>query len=576
MPISFTEGGKKMIMSRRLACCTRDREISIDFDEQERIVTYNGLESCILNSHSFDNASSTSRGDGRITDSLDEDDSSCSSSNNAFGSFSSLWTIMKKDDRATDEWDFSASPQHLYGNKKPHYTSQNSDVETMKEKFAKLLLGEDITGGSKGVSAALALSNAITNLGASVFGELWKLEPLQEERKSKWQTEMNWLLSPTNYMVELVPAKQDGVNGRTMEIMTPKARSDIHMNLPALQKLDCMLLETLDSMVDTEFWYAEVGSRAEGRSRSAGQSKRWWLPSPRVPTVGLSERERKRLLHHGKLLHQVFKAAKSINENVLLEMPVPTEIKDALPKSGKASLGVEFYKILTAESISAEEMVSCLNLKSEHEALEVINRLETAMLAWKERITEQASGKSPVRTSWSFVKDPISELDKVESLVNRAEVLLQLLKTKYPNLPQSFLDVTKVQYGKDVGLSILEAYSRTLANLSFSILSRIGDILQEDVVSNPNSPVAISHLIGARIPGISDSPMLDRVRHSLIHQLNGVSGKSRLSHDTDASDTDTQVAEAKISSSVTATPSRSRVWCIGREACHSVSAQNSP
>lgn len=69
---------------------------------------------------------------------------------------------MKKDDRGTDEWDFSASPQQYDKNEKP---SQNSDVETMKEKFAKLLLGEDITGGTKGVSAALALSNAITNLG---------------------------------------------------------------------------------------------------------------------------------------------------------------------------------------------------------------------------------------------------------------------------------------------------------------------------------------------------------------------------------------------------------------------------
>lgn len=63
-------------------------------------------------------------------------------------------------------------------------------------------------------------------------------------------------------MVELVPTKQNGANGRTLEIMTPKARADIHMNLPALQKLDSMLLETLDSMVNTEFWYTEIGSRA--------------------------------------------------------------------------------------------------------------------------------------------------------------------------------------------------------------------------------------------------------------------------------------------------------------------------
>lgn len=106
---------------------------------------------------------------------------------------------------------------------------------------------------------------------ASIFGELWKLEPLSEEKKSKWRKEMDWLLSPTHYMVELVPSKQNGTSGRVMEvscdfaatrtvkrdfemnvnkilctkflqIMTPKVRGDIHMNLPALQKLDSMLI----------------------------------------------------------------------------------------------------------------------------------------------------------------------------------------------------------------------------------------------------------------------------------------------------------------------------------------------
>jgi len=40
----------------------------------------------------------------------------------------------------------------------------NSELEQMKERFAKLLLGEDMSGGGKGVSSALALSNAFTNL----------------------------------------------------------------------------------------------------------------------------------------------------------------------------------------------------------------------------------------------------------------------------------------------------------------------------------------------------------------------------------------------------------------------------
>lgn len=41
----------------------------------------------------------------------------------------------------------------------------------MKERFAKLLLGEDMSGGGKGVSTALAISNAITNLAGSYISE---------------------------------------------------------------------------------------------------------------------------------------------------------------------------------------------------------------------------------------------------------------------------------------------------------------------------------------------------------------------------------------------------------------------
>ncbi|KAJ6986310.1 rop guanine nucleotide exchange factor 7-like [Populus alba x Populus x berolinensis] len=69
-----------------------------------------------------------------------------------------------------------------------------AEVEMMKERFAKLLLGEDMSGGGKGVCTALAISNAITNLSATVFGELWRLEPLLPQKKSMWKREMEWLL----------------------------------------------------------------------------------------------------------------------------------------------------------------------------------------------------------------------------------------------------------------------------------------------------------------------------------------------------------------------------------------------
>ncbi|CAI8588372.1 unnamed protein product [Vicia faba] len=553
-------------MKKGLGCCTRGRKISIDHD-QERIMTYKGLESCILNNQSYEEESRTSRGDGCITDSFDEDDSSCSSSKDAFGSFSSKCLTMKREDeQGLEEWELSESPQQFYVKEKP-YAIQHSDIEAMKEKFSKLLLGEDVTGGTKGIATALALSNAITNLAVTVFGELWKLEPLSEERKCKWRRELDWLLSPTNYMVELVPAKQNNANGRIFEIMTPKARADIHMNLPALQKLDSMLIEALDSMVKTEFWYAEGGSRTEGKDTSEQHSKRWWLPSPQVPKTGLSDTERKRLVHQGRVVHQVFKAAKSINENVLLEMPVPGVIKDALSKSGKANLGLELHKVLTTESSCGEDILKSLNLKSEHMALETINKLEAVIFSLKERTVEQVTGKSPARTSWSFVKGPLSEVDKTELLLDRAETLLQLLKIRYPNLPQTFLDAAKVQYGKDIGHSILEAYSRVLGNLAFSILTRIGDILQEDSLSNSGS------LSSSPGTNISETWMTDsHIRQSLLQKMNKADGQSRNS----TSDFEHESFDAKSKDVITTTPSRSSVWCISREACASLSTPNSP
>lgn len=39
-----------------------------------------------------------------------------------------------------------------------------AELQLMKERFSKLLLGEDMSGGGKGVSTAVAISNAITNL----------------------------------------------------------------------------------------------------------------------------------------------------------------------------------------------------------------------------------------------------------------------------------------------------------------------------------------------------------------------------------------------------------------------------
>ncbi|KAG9157877.1 hypothetical protein Leryth_000049 [Lithospermum erythrorhizon] len=93
-----------------------------------------------------------------------------------------------------------------------------SEIEMMKERFAKLLLGEDMSGCGNGVCTALALSNAITNLCASIFGQIWRLVPLPVEKKLMWRREIEWLISISDHIVELIPSLQTFPDGSKIEV----------------------------------------------------------------------------------------------------------------------------------------------------------------------------------------------------------------------------------------------------------------------------------------------------------------------------------------------------------------------
>ncbi|GMP69307.1 hypothetical protein CsSME_00028618 [Camellia sinensis var. sinensis] len=208
-----------------------------------------------------------------------------------------------------------------------------------KERFSKLLLGEDMSGSGKGVSTALAISNAITNLCATAFGQLWRLEPLPSEKKSMWRREMECLICVSDHIVEFAPSWQTFPDGSKLEVMTCKPRSDLSINLPALCKLDDILIEILDSFSKTEFWYVDQGIIAKDADESASfckpiqrQEEKWWLPVPRISLGGLHEDTRKQLHHKRECANQILKACVSINSTALAEMEVPESYLEALPK----------------------------------------------------------------------------------------------------------------------------------------------------------------------------------------------------------------------------------------------------
>lgn len=182
-------------------------------------------------------------------------------------------------------------------------------------------------------------------MAATVFGELWRLEPLALLKKSMWRREIEWLLCVSDSIVELVPSIQQFPGGGTYEVMATRPRSDLYVNLPALKKLDAMLISMLDGFCETEFWYVDRGiivadggdcgaypsSNSSGRP-SIRQEEKWWLPCPKVPSNGLSKDARKRLQQCRDCTNQILKAAMAINSTVLAEMEIPSVYLESLPK----------------------------------------------------------------------------------------------------------------------------------------------------------------------------------------------------------------------------------------------------
>ncbi|KAF0920861.1 hypothetical protein E2562_037505 [Oryza meyeriana var. granulata] len=375
------------------------------------------------------------------------------------------------DAASTDEWPVMLAPRKAEAcgrvpgaevDNKQHAQKRrapSSEMEMMKERFAKLLLGEDMSGSGKGVCTALAIANAITNLCATIFGQLWRLEPLPPEKKAMWRREMGWLLCVSDHIVELVPTWQSFPDGTRLEVMTSRPRSDLYINLPALRKLDHMLIEILDSFRDPEFWYVEQGICAPDCDGSASfraafhrRDEKWWLPVPRVPPGGLRDKARKQLQHKRDCANQILKAALAINSNALAEMEVPESYLESLPKNGRATLGDIIYRYITSDHFSPECLLDCLDLSTEYQALEIANRVEASVYVWRRRVAAKPANvlgrATSGRSSWGMVKDMMIDTEKRELLAERAEGLLICLKQRFPGLTQTSLDMSKIQYNR--------------------------------------------------------------------------------------------------------------------------------
>ena len=112
-------------------------------------------------------------------------------------------------------------------------------------------------------------------------------------------------------------------------------------------------------------------------------------------------------------------------------------------QNGRATLGDAIYKSITADYFDPAEFLSSMDLSSDLKILDLKNRIEASVVIWKRKMTHK-DGKS----SWGS----IVSLEKREIFEERAETILVIIKQQFPGIPQSSLDISKIQFNKVTNL----------------------------------------------------------------------------------------------------------------------------
>lgn len=158
-------------------------------------------------------------------------------------------------------------------------------------------------------------------------------------------------------------------------------------------------------------------------------------------------------------------------------------------QNGRSCLGDFIYRYITSDQFSPECLLDCLDLSSEHVAVEIANRVEASIHVWRAR----AHSRTPVnpnrpitKSSWEMVKDYMADVDKRELLADRAENILLCLKQRFPGLTQTTLDTSKIQFNKVPFLFLsyfenaifVSAFAFTIFRISGCWKVHIGELLK--------------------------------------------------------------------------------------------------
>ena len=317
------------------------------------------------------------------------------------------------------------------------------EVAELQGLVSKLMLGGDLSGGSRADSPALTVSHAITNLAGATMGELKQLQPLPPALEAKWGKELDWLLTPLEKVARMEPGTKTAPDGSTVEVMVPvhvHARElallrDLHARLTALQ---------------ARFVPRDLAVEYRPAQRGDGAAQ-WWamlpvVPAPPPPALVAGVRE------CAGVARAALQHARTLNQQALAGMRVPESHCAELPRTAREVLGRDTARLLKRDGpVDAARFIAACGITSALTAADLMSKLQDAALVW-----ERKGGGGTAN----------------------ALQLAAAIRARWPKAPQTRLEVRKISENSDVGLAAIESLSRVIEGRASLILQRLHDIAQ--------------------------------------------------------------------------------------------------
>lgn len=317
----------------------------------------------------------------------------------------------------------------------------------------------------KHLGPARALELQITTLNANTFGDLKRLEPLPRQLEHMWGTELEVLLSMLQEIKEARPG-----TGNVL-------REDIATHLPALQRCDRIVRNTLRSFSDlvghVDYVERETANDSGGGGSGAAQ-RRWWIKVPVVKNGGLPGRVRALIEEVEREMRGVFKVCHEINVEVVKSMPVPETFVEGLPKHARNLISKELKEGLTTWGMfKVSDFMKDRGMWNREAAKDVTSSLEKVALIWEAKTTQ----KSFISRTFDIRGE---RFHQAITAFRRCQNAIRDLRRDWPTMTHTDLDAAKIQGNEDLGLAGLEAYSRALESRAARLLTRIRELLDAD------------------------------------------------------------------------------------------------